>query len=74
MKIPFLAGASALLLAACANTPAALPETAALERAASQSGPYRTLGYQSPFSGFERHQPEGPGPWRGVNDAQAGGH
>ncbi len=72
MKIPFLAGASALLLGACATTPAALPETEALERAAAQSGPYRALGYQSPFAGFEPHEPTGPAPWRGVNDAQVG--
>lgn len=73
MKIPFLAGASALLLGACAVTPAALPETEALKRAAAPSGPYRALGYQSPFSGFESHEPTAPAPWRGVNDAQAEG-
>ena len=72
MKIPFLAGASALLLGACATIPAALPETEALERVAAQSGPYRALGYQSPFAGFEPHEPTGPAPWRGVNDAQVG--
>ncbi|WP_417702524.1 hypothetical protein [Pseudophaeobacter sp.] len=72
MKIPFLAGASALLLSACATIPAALPETEALERVAAQSGPYRALGYQSPFAGFEPHEPTGPAPWRGVNDAQVG--
>ncbi len=72
MKIPFLAGACSLLLAACSSSPSALPETATLERVAAQSGPYRTLGYQSPFVGFERHEPLGPAPWRSINDAQTG--
>lgn len=74
MKSIFLAGAGALLLGACAGTPSALPETAALERASNLSGPYRTRAYQDPFRGFERHQPSGPGSWRGVNEQQQGGH
>ncbi|MCD9149093.1 hypothetical protein [Pseudophaeobacter flagellatus] len=71
MKIPFLAGVSALLLGACATTPAALPEAEALKRAAVQSGPYRDLGYQSPFSGFSPYEPTEPTSWRQVNDAQS---
>lgn len=70
MKSLFLAGAGALLLGACARTPAALPETAALQNPAVSSGPYRTLAYQDPFRGFERHQPSGPASWRGVNEQQ----
>lgn len=74
MKSYFLAGAGALLLGACAGTPSALPETAALERASQPSGPYRTLAYEDPFRGYERHKPSGPGSWRGVNEQQQGGH
>ncbi|WP_291730447.1 MULTISPECIES: hypothetical protein [unclassified Leisingera] len=74
MKSLFLAGAGALLLGACASNPAALPETAALERAAAQSGPYRTLNYQSPLAGFENNEPSGPGSWRGVNEQQQEDH
>jgi ABC-type oligopeptide transport system substrate-binding subunit len=73
MKTSLLAGASALLLGACAMAPAALPETEALNRVAAQSGPYRALGYQSPFAGFEPHAPTGPASWRAVNDAQTEG-
>ncbi|WP_027258024.1 MULTISPECIES: hypothetical protein [Leisingera] len=74
MKPLFLAGAAALLLGACASTPAALPEIAALERTAAQSGPYRKLNYQPPFSGFEAQEPSDPGSWRGVNDEQQENH
>ncbi|MBQ4825666.1 MULTISPECIES: hypothetical protein [unclassified Leisingera] len=74
MKSPFLAGACALLLGACAADPAALPDTAALQRVAAQSGPYRTLNYQSPLSGYERQEPSGPVSWRGVNDQQQEDH
>ncbi|MCB4458313.1 hypothetical protein [Leisingera sp. McT4-56] len=70
MKSLFLAGAGALLLGACARTPAALPDTAALQTAAAPSGPYRSLNYQSPLKGFETYQPSGPAPWRGVNEQQ----
>ena len=74
MKSVFLAGAGALLLGACAGDPAALPETAALQRVAAQSGPYRTLNYQSPLAGFQNYRPSGPRSWRGVNDQQRGTH
>lgn len=74
MKSLFLAGAGALLLGACAKSPAALPDTAALQHAAAPSGPYRSLNYQSPFRGFENHTPGGPGSWRGANEQQRGGH
>lgn len=74
MKSLFLAGAGALLLGACAKSPAALPDTAALQHAAAPSGPYRSLNYQSPFRGFENHAPSGPASWRGVNKQQQETH
>lgn len=70
MKSLFLAGTSALLLGACAKSPAALPDTAALQSAAALSGPYRSLNYQSPLKGFENYEPSGPASWRGVNEQQ----
>ncbi|MEK0163129.1 hypothetical protein VWZ88_18430 [Phaeobacter sp. JH20_36] len=74
MKSLLLAGAGALLLGACAKSPAALPDTADLQRAAAPSGPYRSLNYQSPFRGFENHTPRGPASWRGVNGQQQENH
>ena len=74
MKSLFLAGAGALLLGACAKSPAALPDTAALQHAAAASGPYRSLNYQSPFRGFKSHTPGGPVSWRGVNEQQRERH
>ncbi|MBQ4826989.1 hypothetical protein J4729_20935 [Leisingera sp. HS039] len=74
MKSFFLAGAGALLLGACAKAPAALPDTAALQSAAAQSGPYRTMNYQSPLAGFETYEPSGPASWRGVNEQQQENH
>ncbi|MFY0311581.1 hypothetical protein ACFMBG_16950 [Leisingera sp. D0M16] len=74
MKSLFLAGAGALLLGACARTPAELPDTAALQNAAAPSGPYRSLNYQSPLKGFENYEPSGPASWRGVNEQQQENH
>ncbi|UWR90488.1 hypothetical protein [Phaeobacter inhibens] len=74
MKSFLLAGAGALLLGACAKSPAALPDTADLQRAAEPSGPYRSLNYQFPFWGYENHTPRGPASWRGVNGQQQENH
>ncbi|UWR45390.1 hypothetical protein [Phaeobacter inhibens] len=74
MKSFLLAGAGALLLGACAKSPAPLPDTADLQRAAEPSGPYRSLNYQFPFWGFENHTPRGPASWRGVNGQQQENH
>ncbi|MDC0659799.1 hypothetical protein N6L27_17505 [Leisingera sp. SS27] len=70
MKYLLLAGAGTLLLGACANSPALLPDAAALQKAAAPTGPYRSLNYRSPFSGFESHEPSGPASWRKVNEQQ----
>jgi hypothetical protein len=72
MKSQILSGACALALGACASTPTALPNTAAL-LAVGSTGTTTPLQVQDPFAGYTYRGPTGPRDWREVNQEQTAG-
>lgn len=73
MKIYLMAGASALVLGACAYEPTPLP-VVTTQQAATDSTIVSPLGYQNPLAGYTYRGPTGPRDWRSVNQEQSEGN
>ncbi|MFD1194692.1 hypothetical protein ACFQ3C_08410 [Seohaeicola saemankumensis] len=73
MKSYLFAGATALVLSACAQGSTPLPDIAA-QTAMTHATHSSPVTFSDPFAGYTDRTPTGPRDWRQVNDEQSEGN